>query len=110
MKQFFSHHKIYRGIQLKITFLAKTKKAAAELCDVSSHIITQWYNSVEYNAEKYPLLKENEIWATFDSGELCYVYPDKRDVYMPIDELKVLIDKHRETCKTYHETIEKYSK
>lgn len=108
MKQFDGMH-LYRGIQIPVVFCCKSVKEASQLMGLSCYYIKTYYGCVSPNNDM--LLKNpNIVFASFEySGEAGYAFRDLVGMLMPLEKIKEKIDKHREICRTYSDTIKKYA-
>ena len=102
----FQEYRVIRGMNVMVTFCAKTKTDACEILGVSSHSLRTGTLCFEPK-DKECIESPNKKFIRFDSGEMCYAKPEWRNKIIDFDVMMEFIEHHRRTCKTYYDTIKK---
>ena len=105
----FSIMRMYHGIQLEYHVLAKTKKEAINLFDISLYQINTYGYSYEPRTQGC-IDNPRKMYAKFDSGEMRYAKPELWNIVIPSEEMEEIIREHRKICPTYKHTLDKYDK
>lgn len=99
----------YRGIHLISIVVCKTIGDAAKLWDISAYQI-KTYGYINQPRTQMAIDNPYLRIVKFDnSGEARYFLPKSAfDKYMKWVDAQNIIDKHRENCGTYNETVKRY--
>lgn len=87
MKQ-YTYHGLYKGQQIAKIVCAKTVKEAAEKLEITPYVIRTYCYITE------PETNFDGIIAYYDSGLLYIKCKELIRVKMPLEELKLLVDKY----------------
>lgn len=96
---------MHRGMQPNYAVCAYTQKEACELLGVSMSYLKGYANTTDEPTIKECIENPHKVYASIDSGEFMYVHKELMRVYMPVEELHELIDKHRQKHKTYQDML-----
>lgn len=107
----YSHFQfVYRGFQLDSFCIAKNKKEASKILDVTIYCMNNWVNTSDIKDE-HKNLEPNKVYYRFDQfgGEVRY-FLNKLEIkkIYTFEEIEEIIKKHRAKYPTYHNTIEQY--
>jgi len=109
MKKYSHFQFMYKGFQLQVVLVTKTKKEAKEILGLSDYMINTWVNVNDINDnDNFEL---NKKYYRFDQhgGEVRYfLSKEEIEKYYSIEEIKAIIDNHRILNKTYQETENNY--
>jgi hypothetical protein len=99
----YSYTTIIQGVEVYIICCTTSKKKFAEIIDKSVNFVNTWCYIIE------PRTKEcidniDVLFAKRGIGGECMYFLD--DKIYTLQEMKELIENHRNICKTYSETIE----
>jgi hypothetical protein len=97
----------YNGIKFQLLVTTTSKEKARKLFKVSLNEINSF--AFYYKPKTQECIDNLEVvYGKFKySGELSYFMDE--EFIAPLTEFQKLIDKHREYCKNYHETIKYYN-
>jgi hypothetical protein len=98
----------HRGIELKLLCVTTSKKKFAELSNNSISFLNGYVHTYDL---RYPICNENpdKLFATRGfGGEGTYIF--EKDLIKPYEEIKEIIDKHREKYSSYNEYLNSLKK
>jgi hypothetical protein len=104
----FSYSTTERGMQIEITFCARTYKDACTILGISYYTAKQYchcYSPKDIECIKNPLLR----YARFNSGELFYGKPEWIGKLLKYTDLCSFINEYRKVYKTYSDTMKNFT-